>query len=425
MGARRSMLGLLTVLCLVGAALAVIRQPGEARGSRPAADPAVTAVSAGGNHSCARTSDGAAWCWGFNFFGEVGDGTTTQRTRAVRVTKDGGSFLSDVTAVSAGYRHSCARRSDGTAWCWGDNENGQLGDGTTNRQTRAVRVTKSDGSVLAGVTAVSAGGFHSCARTSDGSAWCWGRNENGQLGNGTTTQRTRAVRVTKAGGGALVGVTATSAGFFHSCARTSDGAAWCWGSNWAGQLGNGTTTQRTRAVQVVKSGGGFLTGVAIISAGSAHSCARASAGAAWCWGANELGEVGDGTTTQRTRAVQVVKAGGGVLAGVTAVSAAFYRLFSCAQTRDAAAWCWGENVFGQLGDGTTTQRTRAVQVVKSGGGFLTGVAVISAGSAHSCARTSDGAAWCWGCNGAGQLGYGTTTDRHRAVPVAATWATAP
>jgi alpha-tubulin suppressor-like RCC1 family protein len=222
-------------------------------------------------------------------------------------------------------------------------------------------VTKTGGAPLAGVTDISAGSEHSCARTNDGAAWCWGHNDWGQLGDGTTRNRTRAVQVTKAGGGVLPGVTAVSASWNHSCARTNDGAAWCWGTNGAGELGNGTTNARYRAVQVVKAGGGVLAGVTAISADGSHSCARTSDGAAWCWGFNFYGRLGDGTTRNRTRAVQVTKAGGGALPGVTAVSAGGQH--SCARTNDGGAWCWGLNYYGELGDGTTTDRRRAVRVV--------------------------------------------------------------
>ena len=387
----------------------------------------ITAISAGGfGYTCAATTDGAAWCWGGNSTGELGNGTTTDSLVGVRVTKAGGANLTGVTALSAGLDHTCARTSDGAAWCWGTNRQGQLGDGTTTERHRAVRVTKAGGGYLTGVTAISAAGSlgqiefaDTCARTSDGAAWCWGSNNTGQLGDGSTTDRHRAVRVTKAGGGALTGVTAISAGGGFSCARTSNGAAWCWGLNALGDLGDGTTTpERLRAVRVTKAGGGYLAGVTAISAGGVSACARTTDGAAWCWGGNFFGSVGDGTTTVRRRAMRVTKAGGGYLTGVTAVSAGL-GANACAATSDGAAWCWGGNSSGSLGDGTTTERDRAVQVTEAGGGNLVGVTAISAGTYDTCARTSDGGAWCWGADDSGQLGDGTTTERDQAVRVTA------
>jgi alpha-tubulin suppressor-like RCC1 family protein len=284
------------------------------------------------------------------------------------VTKADGTTLTRVTAVSAGLDHSCAVTSNGLAWCWGPNWTGQLGDGTTTDRPGAVRVERSGGGSLTGVTAVSAGASFSCARTGDGTAWCWGSNINGRLGSGTTwerqPERLRAVRVRKAGGGALAGVTAISAGFAHSCARTSGSAAWCWGSNGSGEVGDGTRIERFRAVRVERSGGGSLARVATVSAGESHSCARTGDGAAWCWGSNASGQLGNGARgIPRPRAVRVVKAGGGPLARVAAVSAGGWH--TCAVTSDGTAWCWGSNASGQLGDRTTTRRLRATRVSAS------------------------------------------------------------
>jgi alpha-tubulin suppressor-like RCC1 family protein len=410
---------LVVVLCMMSGTHAS-PTPTEARPVRPAAGPTVTSVSAGVDHTCARTSDGAAWCWGGNGSGQLGDGTTTASLRPVRVTKKGGAPLAGVTAVSAGFDHTCARTSDGAAWCWGQNYFGELGDGTTTDRHRAVRVTKSDGAPPTGVTAVSAGVGPSCARTSDGAAWCWGGNWDGGLGDGTTTHRSRAVRVTRKGGANLTGVTAVSAGDNHSCGRADDGAGWCWGANWYGQLGDGTTEDRTRAVRVTMPGGAPLTGSTGVTPGGTFSCSSTAGGAAWCWGGNWNGELGDGTTTHRSRAVRVTKIGGAALNGVTEVGTG--GMHSCARRSDGTAWCWGSNWAGRLGDGSTTDRHRAIRVTKKGGASLTGVTAVSAGDAHSCARGSDGTVWCWGSNMSGQLGDGTTTERPRAVRVVAGWA---
>jgi Alpha-tubulin suppressor and related RCC1 domain-containing proteins len=167
------------------------------------------------------------------------------------VRKAGGGSLTGVTSVGAGGQSDCASTSDGSAWCWGVNDNGELGNGTTTASSGAVRVTRSSGGNLTGVSTVTVAiNVYSCARTTDGSAWCWGVNGSGQLGDGTTIERHRAVRVTAAGGGNLARVSSVSAGAYNTCARTNDGSAWCWGGNDSGQLGDGTTTDRHRAVRV-------------------------------------------------------------------------------------------------------------------------------------------------------------------------------
>jgi alpha-tubulin suppressor-like RCC1 family protein len=266
----------------------------------------VTAISAGGYHGCALKGDGTVWCWGDDTYGQLGDGTTGDadhhRLKAVRVRR-GSGHLSGVSAISGGERHTCARRGDGSAWCWGDDTYGQLGDGTTgdahHLRLRAVRVRQGGGS-LTGVAAVSAGRDHTCARKADGSAWCWGYGEFGQLGDGTTGDadhlRQKAVRVTQ-GGGFLADVRRLDAGRDHTCVRRGDGTAWCWGAGGDGSLGDGTTGDangvRLKAVRVVRATGD-LTDVRDISAGAEHSCAARANGTAWCWGMDNSAQLGDG-----------------------------------------------------------------------------------------------------------------------------------
>jgi alpha-tubulin suppressor-like RCC1 family protein len=191
-------------------------------------------------------------------------------------------------------------------WCWG--QGGSLGDGTRTDRRRAVRATWSDGSPLTGVTELATGGYHTCARLTDGSAWCWGSNWSGQLGDGTITDRLRAVRVTRASGANLSGITSVSAGSGFSCARTTDGSAWCWGTNRSGQIGDGTTTDRRRAVRVTRASGAVLSGVSELAAHLDHACVTQAGDVVWCWGDNRDGQLGDGTRVQRLRAVRVIAA---------------------------------------------------------------------------------------------------------------------
>ena len=190
------------------------------------------AISAGTNHTCAVTSAGPVECWGYNAHGELGDGTTTERL----IASDVSGLSSGVVAISAGASHTCALTSAGAVKCWGYNGYGQLGDGTTTNRLTAVEVS----GLSSGVVAISAAGSHACALTSAGAVTCWGDNAYGELGDGTTTNRSVPVAVS----GLSSGVVAISAGYQHTCALTSAGAAKCWGFNAHGELGDGTTTNR-------------------------------------------------------------------------------------------------------------------------------------------------------------------------------------
>ena len=346
----------------------------------------VTAVAAGGFHTCALTSGGGVSCWGSNDSGQLGDGTTAQRLTPVAVS----GLSSGVTAVAAGGIHTCALTSGGGVVCWGANGSGQLGDGTTTQRLTPVAVS----GLSSGVTAVAAGADHTCALTSGGGVWCWGLNGNGQLGDGTTTPRLTLGAVS----GLSSGVTAITAGYFHTCALTSGGGVVCWGANASGQLGDGTTTT-PRLTPVAVSG--LSSGVTAVAAGASHTCALTSGGGVVCWGCNAIGQLGDGTTTQRLTPGAV----SGLSSGVTAVAAGDSH--TCARTSGGGVVCWGYNANGQLGDGTTTDRLTPVAV----SGLSSGVTAVAGGIYHTCALTSGGGVVCWGWNANGQLGDGTTTDR--------------
>ena len=257
---------------------------------------------AGGNNQslaiCSVCDDGFAW--GYNGYGQLGDGTTTDRHTSVPIN------LTNIVAVASGYYHSLGLKSNGTVWAWGNNGWGNLGDGTYNQRLNPVPVTG-----LTGVaTAVAAGYYHSLALKGNGTVWAWGNNGNGQLGNGTTNQSPIPVQVSPLTGT----VTAVAAGYYHSLALKSDGTVWAWGNNGNGQLGDGTTTQRLSPIQVTA-----LTGTVIaIACGQFHSLAIKSDGSVWAWGNNGNGQLGDGTSgTNRLTPVQVT-----VLTGtVTAIAA--------------------------------------------------------------------------------------------------------
>src|SRR5438128_354006 len=254
--------------------------------------------------------------------------------------------------------------NDSTAKCWGNNGSGQLGDGTTTQRQLPVAVRNAANTgPLTGVTQLSARSNHSCARLSDGTARCRGRNANGQVGDGTTVQRLLpGVVKNSANTGPLTGVSFVYAGTPHSCARMSDATAKCWGGNGDGELGDGTTTQRLLPVVVKNTANtGPLTGVTQIAPGSTNTCAWLSTGQARCWGDNANGQLGDGTMTTRLLPVVVKNsANTGALTVVTQLSAR--DVHTCARLSTATVQCWGNNANGQLGDGTTTQRSLAKAV---------------------------------------------------------------
>jgi alpha-tubulin suppressor-like RCC1 family protein len=371
-----------TILALLWAGgSAVASLPGEGSGGEGEAVSlaAYTAIAAGDYHTCALTAGGGVRCWGSNGYGQLGDGTTTDRSTPVDVS----GLASGVDAIAAGWRHTCALTAGGGVQCWGDNGWGQLGDGTTTDRMTPVDVS----GLTSGVDAIAVSGSHTCALTAGGSVQCWGRNSYGQLGDGTTTDRTTPVDVS----GLTSGVDAISAGESHTCALTAGGSVRCWGCNNHGQLGDGTTTDRNMPVDV----SGLTSGVDAIAAGDYHTCALTAGGGVQCWGDNAFGQLGDETTTDRNMPVDV----SGLTSGVDAIAAGRYH--TCALTAGGVK-CWGRNVYGQLGDGTTTRRTTPVDV----SGLASGVDAIAAGEDHTCALTAGGGVKCWGSNEYGQLGNG-------------------
>ncbi len=291
-------------------------------------------------HTCARTAVGGVKCWGYNEYGQLGDGTTTNRGTPVDVI----GLTSGVSAISAGWCHTCALTAGGGVKCWGRNDDGQLGDGTTTERHTPVEVS----GLTSRVIAIAAGGTSTCALTAGGGVKCWGGKGYGQLGDGTITTRLTPIDVT----GLTSGVSAIAAGFYHTCALTAGGGVKCWGWNKFGQLGDGTTTDRTTPVDV----SGLTSGVSAIAAGHAHTCALTSGGEVKCWGNSWVAERGDGTIIDRTRPVDV----SGLTGGVSAIAAG--GAHTCALTSSGGVKCWGYNKYGEVGDGTTTDRTTPVDV---------------------------------------------------------------
>ncbi|MBF8291020.1 MAG: regulator of chromosome condensation, partial [Chloroflexi bacterium] len=326
-----------------------------------------------------------------------------------------------ISRLAAGGRHTCAVTDGDAVKCWGANDAGQLGDGTTIGQSTPVDVA----GLASGVVAITAGGTHSCALTTAGGVKCWGSNGAGQLGNGTTTDSSIPVDVA----GLASEVNFVAAGSAHTCAVTSGGAVRCWGANYFQQLGNGTTTDSSVPVPV----SGLDGGVSAIAAGDIHSCALTTGGGVKCWGYAGSGGLGGAVPGDVP----------GLASGVGAISVSYEQ--SCALTMAGAVMCWGGatglppvDLFAghdaefsaiSLGFGKACALSTAGAVRCWGGydgsppadvaGLASGITAIAAGGNHACAVTSSGAVMCWGDNWNGQLGNGRTcsTLASSSVPV--------
>ena len=355
----------------------------------------VTAITLGGDYTCALTTDGAVKCWGSNYYGQLGDGTTSSSTTPVDVS----GLASGVIAIAAGDSHTCALTSFGAVKCWGINTDGQLGDGTTIDRHNPVNAL----GLSTGISAITAGEYHSCAVTTLGTVKCWGNNSSGELGNGTTVSSSTPVDVS----GLFSGAIAVSAGGLFTCALSSDGAVQCWGSGGYGELGNGSYANQHTPVNVI----GLQTGITAITTGIGNACALTNTGAVKCWGYNGEGQNGDGTNNVYENApVNVI----GIQAKVINIASGSNSDHTCALTSDGAIQCWGNDSSGQLGNGPTDNYFVPSSYVN---GLSSNVATIAAGADHTCAVTISGAVKCWGRNDFGEVGDGSNLVRYTPVDV--------
>jgi alpha-tubulin suppressor-like RCC1 family protein len=377
--------------------------PGQCKGLS-----GITSIAAGRMHNLALRQDGTVWAWGWNHYGQLGDGTTIDRSEPVQV-----QGLSDIVAISAGWWLGVALKRDGTLWEWGyatASDSSRLKPVQTLGMSNVVNVTagtyrivavKSDGSTWqwyaggnpslmeggTGLRQVSIGTNYSLQLKSDRSVAAAGANETGQLGDGTTTDRSSAVPVND-----LTNIAAVAAGWHHSVALGTNGRVWTWGSDSNGQLGLGVRNL-VQATPIQVAG---LSNAVIVSSGPYHSMAVRQDGTAWSWGANDFGQLGDNSTSPHSVPGQVKG-----LSSVVSVAAGLNH--SIALKQDGTIWTWGYNYDGAIGDGSNSYPTMPIQVPG-----LSGFVAIAAGT-HSLGLKADGTVWSWGRNDAGQLGLGITT----------------
>ncbi|MDP1813347.1 MAG: hypothetical protein Q8K92_02755, partial [Leadbetterella sp.] len=268
----------------------------------------VSQIAVGNAHTCALKNDNSVFCWGLNSYGQLGDNSTTQRLVPVQVMGVGGvGVLDSVSQIEMGYGYSCASRADSSVVCWGYNAYGQLGDNSIINKLTPIQVLDSDAiGYLSDVSQISGGGFYTCALKNDGTMYCWGRNNNGQLGDNSNVDKYVPGQVLGVGAiGTLADVEQIEAGYSHACAAKTDGSLFCWGYGGFGQIGDGTITNKLTPVQVLGVGAvGTLAGITQVRGGYVHTCALGTDGTVFCWGYNGMGQLGDGSTVQKTTPVQ-------------------------------------------------------------------------------------------------------------------------
>ena len=359
----------------------------------------IASVGAGDSHSLALASTGSLYSWGSNGSGRLGDGTTTQRLSPLLVA----TGLAPGSSASAGVAHTLGLASSGQLLTWGDNANGQLGDGTSAHRYSPAAVPG-----LSNVVMSATGAYFSLALRGDGTVLAWGSNDSGQLGDGTVGMELSPVQVTAPAEAVAVDTLRTvAAGNFHTIAVGANGMVWAWGLNSSGQLGDRTTLDRNLPSQVVG-----LRNIKAVAAGEYHSLALTNEGKVMAWGQNEVGQLGNGTYEDSSSFVPVTTADGTELTSVIAIAAGSYH--NLALTGDGKVYTWGSNSNGQLGlSSTVDDQRRAVQIQN-----LSPIAAVAAGAYHSIARTSSGTLVGWGANFYGALGAGVTTQTNAPMPIA-------
>lgn len=378
---RRTVLAAIALLALAAASIVLFIRWRDSKLPLPP-HPSVAASS---THTCALTAKGGVMCWGDNSFGQLGDGSVTGSAVPVSVR----GLEAGTTALSSSGQFTCALTQDGIVRCWGANESGQLGNGTTQASSVAVDVSE----LGSGVLQVSAGVSHACAITASREVFCWGTNGTGELGTGDVTPSAVPVKVKDLPSRAV----ALDAGNGFTCVTLADASVWCWGDNGDGQLGNGDDSGRLTGEQVPN-----LEPVSALTAGDAHACVITRDGVVDCWGANWTGQLG----------IAMASRGSAFPIGVPALPSQGIQSIAGGYNATCAlasgdVYCWGGAIDAASAELSGPRKTTE----------LHGATEVSVGGFHGCARTPTGL-WCWGANRNGQLGDGTTTDKPTPVLVA-------
>lgn len=352
-------------------------------------------LALGFNHGCARLANGTVRCWGDNGAGQIGDGIPFDGSRPNVLSPQPVPGIEDAVAIASGLSHTCVVRRSGGVSCWGSNIFGQLGDGTEQRSSKPVKVLG-----LSNAKSLAGGTSFTCALRADKTVACWGANYSGQLGDGLKIDRPTAAPVKN-----LTGAVSVAAATDHACAVLEDGDVMCWGGNSEGQLGIGSTTESLTPAKL-----NALSDIAQVAAAARFSCARQKSGRVYCWGNNQYGQLGNGSPTAEPNPSPILVP---ALGDAVFIWTGFEH--ACAVKKSGAIVCWGSAGEGQLGKGS----------VPADASIPTPVTVVGAppaigvwtGGNRSCSLAEDGRAFCWGQNVLGQLGNGTTEQSYAAVPV--------
>lgn len=371
-------------------------------------------ISGGEHHTCALTLDGRAYCWGDGSKSQLGNGSNSSRNRPVAVSDpDDGPV--HFASISAGGGHTCALTIDGKAYCWGLNGDGELGIGATGAQNKPVAVVDPEGDSPQ-YTSITTGYAHTCALATTGKIYCWGYNSSGMLGIGTNVAQNKPMAVLDTIDGGIQ-FAAVEAGYFHTCALSTAGRAYCWGSGSNGRLGNGgISTQRAPVAVAPPEGEPDPLIFASISGGYEFTCGLTIAGKAYCWGRDNNGQLGNGELENQDKPVAVADPPDGATKYTSIATGSFH---TCALTTTGKVYCWGNGEYGQLGDGNSgfeADRSEPMAVLDPTSGAVQFTS-LTTGNSHTCGVTTSGQAYCWGHYSEGQLGVGPGSQ-HKTRPTA-------